>query len=253
VTSSDPKREQENANLLHVEALPNEELLSTIIHLRERALDDLKRFRARNSWPAHPVKLRLSIVNDDGSRSETDFERLANAFPTFNELHLISSAGTGKTTTLLQIAGALIEHGGPVPLFLPLAEWSNTTGNFFQSVESRAAFASVDKRCFEQLATSGDLLLLLDGWNELSAPQRERAVIQIVALRRDYPNVGIVISTRRQVAPPPLTAPRVEIGPLDAAQQREIAIARRASEGLGLLERASDTGLSDLITIPIYF
>ncbi len=253
VTLTGAKDPQNKVDVPEFDEPPNEELARTVLDVRKRASDDLKRFRSVSSWPTHPVGLRLSIRGADGAKAETDYARLADAFRTFTDLHLISSAGTGKTTTLLQIAGALIDNTGPVPLYLPLAEWSIGSGTFFEAARSRAAFATAEKGSFELLASSGNLLLILDGWNELSAPQRERAVIQILALRRDYPDVGVVISTRRQVAHPPLTAPEVEIEPLDDSQKREIATARRAAEGIGLLKRASKSGLSDLISTPIYF
>jgi hypothetical protein len=60
-----------------------------------------------------------------------------------------------------------------------------------------------------QLAYHGRLALLLDGWNELTPEARLRATNDLGALQRDYPQLGFVISTRRQGSP--LAGPVVTI------------------------------------------
>ena len=42
---------------------------------------------------------------------------------------------------------------------------------------------------------------MLDGWNELTPEARLRATRDVKALQRDYPQLGLVISTRRQALP----------------------------------------------------
>jgi hypothetical protein len=253
VTSPVPERWGAELDLFSLSQKPDERLIRAKMDLARCAAADLQRFRHLSSWPIHSVKLRLALLEEGGSRSDTNFEQLAFALKTFNEFHLVSSAGTGKTTTLLQIAGALLEQGGPIPLFLPLAEWSIHAGNFFQFVRSRAAFSLMGDEPFRLLARRGELLLALDGWNELPPPNRQSAAIQIAALRRDYDNLRILVSTRRLSGPLPFQAREIEIESLNQEQQQDIAIARRGREGIELLRRASEEGLSDLITTPIYF
>ncbi|WP_454918739.1 NACHT domain-containing protein [Xanthobacter sediminis] len=238
------------AQLKDIGSGPGAELAQSIADLRMRAQRDLESFRAR-SWPTHPVKLRLTMDGKDGSWLETDFERVAGTLCTFKELHLTSPGGMGKTTTLLQVAQALIDGRGPIPLFLPLSEWSTTTGSFFASIRCRPAFQSVEEHQFTQLAASGDLLLMLDGWNEIPEDRRRAAVTLIEAMRRDYPDVAIVISTRRQATLPPLRKYEINIEPLNDVQQKDIASKR--GNGATLLEWIAGVDLTGLLTIPIYF
>jgi hypothetical protein len=103
------------------------------------------------------------------------------------------------------------------------------------------------------LAHHGRLVLLLDGWNELDPASRTRAIHELKALRRDYPLLGMVVSTRRQARDVPISGPTIEIEALSEEQQLEIARAIRAKYGEALLDQAWHTpGVRELISIPLY-
>ncbi|WP_163023847.1 NACHT domain-containing protein [Pseudomonas viridiflava] len=102
-----------------------------------------------------------------------------------------------------------------------------------------------------QLAYWGKLTLLLDGWNELSPASRLHAISSLEALGRDYPQLGIVISSRRKESV--MTGPAVQVLPLTAAQQNEIAAGALGDNGVELLARASlARGIRDLTSVPLY-
>ena len=97
----------------------------------------------------------------------------------------------------------------------------------------------------------GRLALLLDGWNELTPQARLRATRDIGALQRDYPLLGLVITTR--LPAPPVTGPTITIEPLSQGQQIELARAVRGQDGENLVDRAWRTsGVSELMGIPLY-
>ena len=78
-----------------------------------------------------------------------------------------------------------------------------------------------------------------------------RATNDVTALQRDYPQLGLVISTRRQALP--VVGPVVDIETLSEDQQMELAQAVRGQEGVDLVDRAWRTpGVRELVGIPLY-
>ncbi len=128
-----------------------------------------------------------------------------------------------------------------------------TPDSLLQSIVRRQAFAGEREEHLKSLAQSGRLAIVLDGWNELDAVSRKRATGQIKSLQREFPELGIVVSTRRQVLDVPISGPIVEIDRLAEGQQLEIAHALRGSEGVSILEHAWRTpGIRELVAIPLY-
>ena len=145
----------------------------------------------------------------------------------------------------------MLAAGGPVPLFIPLGEWSDREGDFFDFLIRHNAFRGFVRGHFQQLAYHGRIALLLDGWNELDPAARTRATRDLKALQREFPLLPIVIGTRRYVLP--VTGPVVEIEPLSLDQQIELARALRGAEGEALLDQAWRTpGVRELVAIPLY-
>ena len=103
------------------------------------------------------------------------------------------------------------------------------------------------------LADAGRLVLVMDGWNELDPASRKRLRAEIQGMQRDYPSLGIVMSTRVQALDVPISGPVVEIEPLSETQQLLIAALIAVSAGEGILDEAWRTrGLRDLVAIPLY-
>jgi DNA polymerase III delta prime subunit len=100
---------------------------------------------------------------------------LANAVGTAEALNLIAPPGTGKTTTLVQLAKTLVGAGEVVAGFVPLGEWSDRREDFFTFLTRRNAFGTFCAQHFMQLAYHGRFTLLLDGWNELDPAARVAA------------------------------------------------------------------------------
>ena len=197
--------------------------------------------------------MSLRLPSGDTKR-QFNAKTIGAAVFAFNELVIVAAPGTGKTTTLLQIDEAILTGGQSIAVFVPLGEWASQAGSLLESLVGRRAFESTTTaQDLKLLADSGRLILTLDGWNELDDASRKRASTEIKRLKRDFPDVGIIISTRRQALDVPIAAPTVHIDVLSEDQQLELSMALSGARGESLLDHAWRTpGVRELVAIPLY-
>lgn len=218
--------------------------------LRAAATADLDVFRQTTKWPGTSVALTLKVDQIDEPLST---RALASAVINFDDLILVAAPGMGKTTTLFQIAEGILEIGNGTPLVISLGDWATDTDGLLPSILKRPAFAGVSEADFRTIAAKPGVVLLLDGWNELDAAARERARVQITSLKAELPELGLVISTRKQALDIPFAGTRVDLLPLGDEQQIAIARAMRGGAGEKLLDQAWRTaGVRELVAIPLY-
>ncbi|WP_198912163.1 NACHT domain-containing protein [Acetobacter sicerae] len=218
--------------------------------LRTAATADLSVFRRTAKWPGTSIALTLKVDHVDEPLST---RALANAVTTFDDLILVAPPGMGKTTTVFQVAEGVLETGNGTPLIVQLGEWATDSDGLLLSILKRAAFADVSESEFRTVAAKSGVVLLFDGWNELDAAARERARVQISNLKAELPELGFVISTRKQALDIPFIGTRVDLLPLGDEQQLAIARSMRGEAGERLVDQAWRTpGVSELITIPLY-
>ena len=243
--------DEDRAFLLSLE-LPQEDQPDAVLaRMLPAARRDIATFRNTKEWPAHAIALSLTLWGSGDSAHAVKIEGLANGLDAAETLNLVAPPGTGKTTTLVQLAKTLIEAGEMVPGLVPLGEWSDRREDFFTFLTRRNAFGTFRAQHFMQLAYHGRFALLLDGWNELDPAARVAATRLLKALKRDYPLLGIVVGTRRHLLP--ISGAVVEVDPLSESQQLELAGALRGQEGEALVDQAWRTpGVRDLVTIPLY-
>ncbi len=230
--------------------LPTVEAINVVGgRLRAATLRDIQGFRAAPGQPARTIALTLRL--EGSSTPQVTFESFARLVSLAEPVGVVAVGGTGKSTTLLQLAECMGNQEGLIPMLVPLGEWSDRFEDFFDFVLRRSAFYGIRREHLMQLAYHGNLALLLDGWNELPADARLRATRDLTALQRDYPQLGIVISSRRQALPD--IRPIIVIDPLSDEQQLEIAQAVRGDEGVGFVDRAWRTrGVRELVSNPLY-
>ncbi|MCQ8876199.1 hypothetical protein NP945_30610 [Mesorhizobium sp. LMG17149] len=230
---------------------PGDDLEDLIARLHKAAISDLSGFKAGTSWPRHAISLNLQIVGGDGPGF--DVAACAAGVDASGELSIVAPPGTGKSTTLVQFASAVLSSERKVAVFVPLNEWSGQSDGILQSLTHRASFRAVREQDFMLLALHGRLVLVLDGWNELDLASRKRAIADIERLRRDFPLLDLAVSTRRQALDVPIAGPRIELQSLSDEQQLEIARAVAGTKGEALLDHAwRISGLRDLVSIPLY-
>ncbi len=220
--------------------------------LRAAASADLDVFRRTPKWPGTNVQLTLTLKVKQVDEALST-RALANAVTTLDDLILVAAPGMGKTTTLFQVADGVLGIGNGTPLIVPLGDWATEGDALLVSILKRPAFNGISEQDFRTVATKPGVVLLLDGWNELDAAARERARVQITALKTELPELGLVISTRRQALDIPFGGTRVDLLPLDDEQQMEIARVMRGETGAQLVDQAWRTaGVRELVTIPLY-
>lgn len=231
---------------------PQDTVLSVTARLQRATARDLDAFIVALKSPINAVPLGLRLIE---SQDVISFEAagLAAAVGTFNEITVVAPPGTGKTTTLLQVARHIAASERLVATFIPLSEWSAQAHTLLQSVVQRSSFAGEREEHLKLLADTGRLVLVMDGWNELDAAARRRLRAEIKSMQRDYPALGMVMSTRAQAMDVPISGPVVEIEPLSETQQLAIARMYGGDAGERILDQAWRTrGLRDLVAIPLY-
>lgn len=217
---------------------------------RAAANEDLGVFRRTAKWPTTSVELTLKI---DALDEPLSTRALAAAVTTFTDLVLIAAPGMGKTTTVFQVAEGIQETGDGAAVIVSLGEWVTGNETLLASILKRPAFAGWSEANFRTVAANPGVVLLLDGWNELNGSARERARVQITQLKAELPELGLLITTRRQALDIPFAGSRISLLSLGNRQQVAIARAVRGETGERLVDQAWRTaGVRELMSIPLY-
>jgi hypothetical protein len=183
--------------------MPSEAELNA--RLRAATAADLEVFRRSDKWPSTAIALTLEI---DGHIDPVSTSALATALTTLDDLILVAPPGMGKTTTLFQIADAILKNANASPIIIPLGDWSAEGRSLIESVLMRPAFSKLSEDDLRSVAAQPGVILLLDGWNELDSAARRRAAAELARLQLEMPGLGLLVSTRRQVLDVPVNASR---------------------------------------------
>lgn len=224
--------------------------LEFYVDLVERARTDIAVFKQTAKWPQTQVALTLHVpdLND-----QLDTAALARVVTDYGDLLLVAPPGMGKTTTMFQIAQALLKQGKIAPIVVALGDWATSNEAILPSILRRPAFAGVAEAAFRESAATQGLVLLLDGWNELHQSARNRARVDLMQLKSEIPQIAFVISSRRQAMDIPFAGTRIDLLPLSQNQQILIAREMRGDSGEEIVDRAMrTTGIRDLVEIPLY-
>ncbi|MHB1350329.1 MAG: NACHT domain-containing protein [Desulfobulbaceae bacterium] len=218
--------------------------------LRGAAAADLDVFRCSDKWPSTTIALALVV---DGLNDSVNTSALAIALMTLDDLILVAPPGMGKTTTLFQIAEAMLANCSGSPIVVPLGDWSTDGSALLEFVLKRPAFRGISEDDLRIVAAKPGVILLLDGWNELDTAARKRLTVQIANLQAELPELGFLVSTRKQALDVPVRGARINLLPLSETQQLDIAMGLRGEEGVRMLDQAWRTpGVRELVTIPLY-
>lgn len=216
------------------------------------AADDLATYTRGALWARAQVELTLKL-HDDADAPPFSIGKLPPALEVAPEITLVAPPGTGKTTTVLQLARHVLAGNTIVPLYFRLGDVPDRNGGLLATLSQRAAFKNVGHDDLVALAECGRLLLVLDGWNELDAAARKRIRLDLDRIRLDWPHVRVVATTRRQVLDVPIGGPRIAIELLSEDQQMAIARAQSGDAGAKIVDDAWRTGgIRQLIATPLY-
>jgi hypothetical protein len=227
---------------------PTEGELST--RLRTAAAADLDVFRNSAKWPSTAIDLTLEV---NGLSGPVSTSALATALVALDDLILVAPPGMGKTTTLFQIAEAMLSNGNASPIIVPLGDWSTDDMTLIESILKRHTFREVSEDDLRIVASKPGVVLLLDGWNELDTASRKRLTVQVTRLQTELPKLGFLVSTRKQVLDVPVNGTRINLLPLSETQQLDISKSLRGDAGARIIDQAWRTdGIRELVTIPLY-
>ncbi|TCP66148.1 hypothetical protein [Sphingomonas sp. PP-CE-1G-424] len=217
---------------------------------RKAALRDVTDFKALRTWPASPID--LSVRSSRVDEEDSAVPNFAAVLEIATDVIIASAPGTGKSTTMIQLAGTMLDAGRRVAIYVPLAQWGAQQADLLLSLTARAPFAHLDLDALRLLAAEGRLVLLLDGWNELDPKQRLRLKLQLQQLRREYPLLVLVVATRAHTDRP-VEGPVFQIEALREDEQLEAVRRMRGEEGVAVLDAAwRVAGLRDLVAIPLF-
>ena len=192
-------------------------------------------------------------VDIEGLNESVDTSKLAKGLTTLGDLILVAPPGMGKTTTLLQIADAVLQGNYGSPIVVPLGNWAANGASLIDSILRRRAFRTISREDFQSAAAKPGVYLLLDGWNELDKVSQRRAAAEIEDLQRELPDLRLVVTAREQRLDAPINGRRLKLLPLNEREQIEIARALRGDAGEGIVDQAWRTpGVRELVTIPLY-
>jgi DNA polymerase III delta prime subunit len=194
------------------------------LHLEERPEYVPLQWRTRGQVQSIPAGTRI-------------FERFVD-LGEGGTLLVLGEPGAGKTTLLLELAEDLLDCCSAadlrqaVPVVLNLSSWGTRR---FQTNSSQLTLKAwlieelytqyqVNRQLAAKWLTQEDLMLLLDGLDEVRSDQRESCVAAINQFRQDHGTTEIVVCSRTQdyeqlqqrlqfqaaVLIQPLTAPQVE-------------------------------------------
>ena len=218
--------------------------------VRAAAEADLESFRNPRRWSPTAITRTVDI---EGLNESVDTSKLAKGLTTLGDLVLVAPPGMGKTTTLLQIAEAVLQGNYGSPIVVPLGNWAANGASLIDSILRRRAFRTISREDFQSAAAKPGVYLLLDGWNELDKVSQRRAAAEIEDLQRELPDLRLVVTAREQRLDAPINGRRLKLLPLNEREQIEIARALRGDAGEGIVDQAWRTpDVRELVTIPLY-
>jgi predicted NACHT family NTPase len=114
---------------------------------------------------------------------------------------IAGSGGSGKSMLMRHLLISSITENVKTPIFLELRQLNGTTDTLLVALLKvlHTFGLDVDERFLEEALKSGQLLLLLDGFDEVEQSARRRIAAEIQQLER-YPRTWLVLSSRPDAA-----------------------------------------------------
>lgn len=123
-------------------------------------------------------------------------------------LLMVGPGGIGKTTLLLDLCAECLEQDIRIPIFVDAAIWGRTGAGLSEYLSSRSAALTLGIRASEisRLMTSGSIVIMLNGWNEIPASMKLVCANAVTELIATAPKLGIVAVSRSPSDAPSLSS-----------------------------------------------
>jgi predicted NACHT family NTPase len=162
---------------------------------------DIERMRYRSVHDIDAALRRQRLGDARSSASDTDLLSVINL--TQADVALTGLPGSGKTTALRWLAvaaakGATVRERRVMPIFLTARDMALELVTIKTGAQSflRSLGVSETDRVLEKMMKRGDLMILLDGVDEVAAEYQRRLLMEVSELRADFPRTVIVVSAR---------------------------------------------------------
>ena len=203
----------------------------------------------------HPI-VDLTIVRLDPNGAETtdqhSLESIDRLLSHSSRVVLEGPGGCGKTTTLIRLAQHALTAG--TPLMVDLPRWASSDQGILNYVAGMPSFQTegITATHLARVHQCDPFVILLNGWNEITQSDSERANTALQELERDFPSTGIIVATRTHHLTPPLPgAIRLRVLRLRRQQRAAYLIDRLGTTGAELLARIdADPSLDELTRTP---
>jgi hypothetical protein len=168
--------------------------------------------------------LALIVELEQGDNSGGKIARPADSvLDRSDDVLLVGPAGSGKTTTLMQLQDAALTRGllpiyVKVPSYLPHVLERLVRRSLETALERPLAPGTVG-----QLLGRRDVVVIIDGAGELPAAQRSAFLEDLSTLRLDFPEARLLLAARDPASVSGLRLTSFELQHLERVQRREIA------------------------------
>lgn len=185
--------------------------------------------------PLIPLRLLKVDPDKDESAEIVDLNALRTQLSLGGRLVLEAPAGAGKTTTLLQLAGVILDSGG-LCVRIDLSSWLDSGQDVLRFIARSPGFQArgVDAAELARISEQEHMDFLFNGWNEIPERHVESALQRLSGFERDIPRAGMIVATRASSIRPPLPGyTLVRVLPLTNEQRGEyleLALGGRSSE-----------------------
>lgn len=155
---------------------PVEDILSLRFRVQAPSQTLITRAKTRWNYPDGAQTVRLEICESmqpsrEMTRSIDHIELISLAREGTN-MFLVGEAGVGKTTTLIALSEKLLyDSDSPIPIFVDAAGWALSGKTLLEHIASFSTFVNADVGTKElsSLNEAGEMLIVINGWNEIGA------------------------------------------------------------------------------------
>lgn len=175
---------------------------------------------------------RITAADEEKSKSPSDgWHSMANAA----RFVMLGEAGAGKTTCMRRFALELAEadQSDLLPVYVPMRHWTKDSDLLSMAYAPLAEHADAwTSHDMESACQAGQIVLLLDGLDEIPSSVRSSAVSAIMALSRRYKQLRVGIATRESSYAWEFAGfSHFRIEPLSDSQVRELSYRRLGIHG----------------------